>query len=66
MSNELDQWEEKIAELFKDVANFSPEEQKKARQVMRSLGKENQSTESPVEQVVHDYVTELFLDEEPD
>ncbi|PCK00580.1 MAG: hypothetical protein COA45_02050 [Zetaproteobacteria bacterium] len=66
MSDKLDQWEKKVAALFEDVANFSPEEQKKAKHLMRSLGTENKSTEPLVNQEEHDFIAKTLSEQEPD
>lgn len=62
MSKKLDDWSQRVTDLFGEISSLPPAEQKQAKSIMRSLCTDSKSSEPIVNQDEIDFISDSFAD----
>ncbi|MGH1378796.1 MAG: hypothetical protein ACRBB3_08235 [Alphaproteobacteria bacterium] len=60
MSKNLDEWTQKVTELFGEISNMPEDDQKKAKSIIRSLSSDRKDTQPILDKDEIDFISETL------
>ncbi len=60
MSKNLDEWTQKVTELFGEISNMPEDEQKKAKSIIRSLSSDRKDAQPILDKDEIDFISETL------